>query len=225
MNLGEFIKLRSNCPICDSGLITKFISDRKQIFRYNEDRFVAVHTLRGMKVNQQDYQVGYSFGLNDNSFCVEFYTEWNTHEQVPLHLIDKFKEFHKNVSVIRYRFSRRCNFCNQYMLRSAPINIDLKTGTINSVEISFEAFVWASAIQGEYKVEGCKVIMLGNLYPPEYNNTTSELRWWRTTDSEVGSVFDSTFPYPHSELIGLPQIPFVSKEETYKRLNNLITFA
>lgn len=220
MNLGEFINLRSNCPICDSGLVTKFISDRKQIIRYNEDRFVAVHTLRGMKVNQQDYQIGYSFGLHDNSFRVEFSTEWNTHEQVPIHLIDKFKEFHKNMAKTRFRFSRRCAFCNQYILRSAPIDIDLKTGTINSVETSIEAFVWAVSIQ-----EGCKVIVLANSYPPEYDKTASELRWWRTRDSEVGSVFDQAYPYPHSELLGLSQIPFVSKEDTYKRLNNLITFA
>lgn len=216
MNLQEFINLRAKCPFCDTSLITRFISDRKQMVRLEDGRFVAVMTMRALSNSQQDYQVGYSFGLTDNSFQIEFYTEWDTYNQVPIHLIDKFKEFHKNVSGSRYRFARQCTFCNKYLAYTDQVNVDLKGALFNDLSFRFEIFLLTTPTE-----DGCKIVRLENRYPEE----KSDLCWWRDDKESLVRV-DTSVPIGKLKAqTNLPLIPFVSKEETGRRLNNLITFA
>lgn len=216
MNLKEFIGQRDKCPMCDSQLITRFISSRQQTTKFIENRFVAIHTMKAMKNDQQDYQVGYSFSMDDDSFCVEFYTEWDTANMVPLHLIDKFKVFYKNTNGPNYRFARHCMFCHKYICYSSPIEVNLKAPRTGELQMEMESFIFI--LPGE---EGCRAIKLTNklLGAPK-----SDLHWW-LTDSEGYARIDKMMPHRHSALTNLSFIPFVSKDKTCDRLNGLITFA
>ena len=202
--------------MCDTQLITRFISSRQQRTKFIENRFVAIHTLRALKNDQQDYQIGYSFSLDDDAFCVEFYSEWDTANLVPLHLIDKFKEFYKNTNGPNYRFARHCLFCHKYICYSTPIDINLKTCRTGEMQSEMESFIFVLHNEDRHRA-----IKLTNKMLPA---PSSELRWWKT-DSEGYAKVDAPHPYNHSVLTGLSHIPFISKEKTCDRLNGLITFA
>jgi hypothetical protein len=217
MNLKEFIGLQDRCPICDTALITRFISSRQQRTKFIENRFVAIHTLKAInKDNIPDYQVGYSFSLDDDSFCVEFYTEWDTANSIPTHLIDKFKEFYKNTNGPNYRFARHCLFCHKYIAYSTAIDFNLKTCRTGEMQKEMESFIFI--LPGE---ERFRAIKLTNKFLPD---STSELKCWQV-DREGYAKVDQAVPHNHTVVSGLSHIPFVSKEKTRDRLNGLITFA
>ncbi len=218
MNLREFIDQRTHCPICDTALITQFISSRKQKIKIIDDRLVAIFVMKALKTNQPDYEIGYSFDLDKNHFLVEFYSEWDHHSQIPMHLIEKFKEFHKNLGPCK--FYRRCTFCNRYAKCSTPFTLDfrkqsLDTGFWETLSLAYESFGLTIPTEN-----GFKIMHLSNFYMAEEQ---SQLTWFRS-DSESEARLDWSVPSNRSSK-KLPLIPFVSKEDTTKRLNNLITFA
>ena len=218
MNLQEFIDQRTHCPICDTALVTQFISNRKQKTKLIDNRFVVIFVMKALSTNQPDYEIGYSFDMNSNNFMVEFYSEWDTYNQVPVHLIDKFKEFHKNMG--HCKFYRRCTFCNRYTKCSLPFKLNfreqkLEHDLVDSFGIAYESF--GLSIRTD---EGFKIMHLSNFNIVE---PQSSLIWFRS-ESEDSARLDWTLPNNRSEK-KLPFIPFISKEETTKRLNNLLTFA
>lgn len=217
MNLQDFIDLRSHCPMCGTALITKFISDRKQKSRLENDRYVAIMVMRGMRSCEPDYEAGYSFGMKDNSLSIEFYNEWDMSNHVSTYMIKIFRDFHKNMAASRLRFSRKCGFCFKYELRSQLVNIDLKKANYSSINLSSESFVFTIPA-GEDK----KFIRLDNHI--EWNK--SDMFWWRSDkDCKLDYRLDWSPQNNCSHRFSLPLIPFISKEETGKRLSNLITFS
>lgn len=217
MNLRDFIETRSNCPICDTALVTQFISSRKQKIKIVDNRLMVIFVMKGMRVNQPDYEVGYSFDLDSNHFMVEFYSEWDHHGQVPMHLIDKFKEFHKNLGDCK--FYRRCTFCNRYAKSSTIFNLDFRNQKMDhkiwdGVQTAYESFGLTIPVDN-----GFKIMHLSNYY---LLRPQSDLIWFRS-DSESSARLDYSLPNRREEK-KLDLIPFISKEDTTKRLNNLIIF-
>jgi hypothetical protein len=218
MNLREFIDQRPLCPICDTALVTQFISSRKQKTKLIDNRFVVIFVMKALSTNQPDYEVGYSFDMDTNHFMVEFYSEWDHRDNVPMHMIDKFKDFHKNLGPCK--FYRRCTFCNRYTKCSTPFSLDFRkqkmdTGLWDTLGVAYESFGLSIPTEN-----GFKIMHLSNFHMVEEE---SQLTWFRA-DSESQARLDWSLPNNRSEK-RLPFIPFVSKEETTKRLNNLITFA
>jgi hypothetical protein len=199
--------------MCSTALITRFISDRKQKNRIVEDRYVAILAMRGMKVNDPDYEVGYSFGLNDNSLSIDFYNEWDMSASVSTHMIKIFKEFHQNISKSEFRFLRTCGFCFKYEMLSRPITMDLKESTYSSIEKQTESFVFVLPT-----IEDKRFIRLDN----HLHWNKSDLWWWR---SDMDYRMSWPLKTDCSHRIDLPFIPFISKEETGERLNKLILFS
>ena len=213
MNLQDFIGLRSHCPMCNSALITRFISDRKQKNKIIENRYVAILVMRGMRSCEPDYEVGYSFGMQDNSLSIEFYNEWDMSGSASNYMVKIFKDFHKNMSNTKFRFIRTCGLCFKYELRSQPINIDLKTASYSSIDASTESFVFTTSTD-----VGFKFIRLDSHI--EWN--VSDLWWWRDEhDYKLEWPLKSTC----SHRLALPYIPFISKEETNECLDKLILFS
>lgn len=213
MNLQEFIDLRSHCPMCGTALITKFISDRKQKNRLIDNKYAAILTMRGMRSCEPDYEVGYHFGLADNSLGIEFYNEWDMSGSATMYMIKIFKDFHKNLSKTTFRFIRTCGFCFKYELISKPIWIDLKDAKYSSIDLSTESFIFTLPTS-----EDNRYIRLDN----HIEWQTSDLWWWR---DNMDYRMDWPLKRNCSHRLELPLIPFVSKEDTGRRLSNLITFS
>lgn len=215
MNLQEFIDLRKDCPMCGTALITKFNS-RKQKCKLEDNRFISVFVMKGMSVNDQDYEVGYSFSMEDNSFMVEFYNEWDMRNHASMYMCNLFKKYHANLSAGRplHRFIRTCGFCFKYEMDSKPIGLDLKTCTFGSIEKDDETFVWSTKTD-----EGFKFMLLDNYCDP---NPYSEVCTWR---SEHDYRVENPIPSGKFIVKELPQIPFISKEETGNRLRKLLIFS
>lgn len=218
MNLQELIDQRTHCPICETALITQFISSRKQKIKIENDRIVAIFVMKGMRVNQPDYEVGYSFNPKDNTFFIEFYSEWDHHGQVPMHMIEKFREFHKNLGACK--FYRRCTFCNRYSKCSTPFTLDFKTraidtGMFDGLQIAYESFGLTLPAENGYKI-----MFLSNFHSPIEQ---SEIMWYRS-EKEDDARLDYMLPSKHSK-VTVSLVPFVSREDTTRRINNLLTFA
>jgi hypothetical protein len=211
MNVKEFLESRKNCPFCDTPLITSFNGGRNTI-RLSDDKLVAIYTMKAMKNSQPDYRVGYSFSLKDNSFCIEFYTEWDTNNMVPKHLLDKFDSYSANRGG-RHCITRKCSFCHRYVMSSNFFDLNYETCLVEDLKISFE--MYAMSIPTD---DGYKIITLAN-HPPLY----STIRWWRSQSDDV--VLNTAYSFKYSEKKISTIIPFISKEETTERLNKLITFA
>lgn len=223
MNIRKFISQREMCPICDTALITQFISTRKQKTKFIEDKLAAIFVMKEMKLNQPDYEVGYVFDMDSNTFHIEFYNEWDQTNQVGVHMLDKFKDFHKNLGVCK--FIRRCSSCNRYTMTSTHFQLDFKQGTFAAPNPrvpfgnAYESFGLTIPLPGD---EGYNIVMLSNFELGGYSKK-SNIRWWRG-ESEDSARLDYTLPQRYSS-VDVDYIPFVSKEETTKRLSKLILFA
>ena len=213
MNLQEFIDLRRDCPMCGTSLVTKF-SSRKQKVRMIDDRFVSVFVMKGMRSCEPDYEVGYSFSMEYNSFMVEFYNEWDMRNQASTYMCKLFRDYHANLRTGSHRFIRTCGFCFKYEMDSKPIDLDLKTCAFNSIEKDDETFVWSIPAD-----EGYKFILLDNYCDP---NPYSEICTWRSEQD-----YRVEWPIPGRNFIvkELSQIPFISKEETGERIQKLLIFS
>lgn len=91
----------------------------------------------------------------------------------------------------------------------------MDTGFWESLSVAYESFGLSLPTDG-----GFKIMHLSNFYMAEEQ---SQLIWFRS-ESESEARLDWSLPNRRSER-SLPLVPFVSKEETARRLNNLITFA
>jgi hypothetical protein len=216
MNLQEFINLREKCPICDTALITRIDANRKQKTRIENDRHVSVMIMRGMGVNNPDYEVGYTFGYNDYSLGIEFYNEWNVSNYHTLHMMKIFKEFHNNIQrgTADFSFLRTCGFCFKYEMRTFRIDLNLEDASYSSISPSVESFIFTIPTEDEFKF-----IRLDNHI--KWNE--SDLSWWRSSNKEYRIGWSDQNNY--SRQLALPYIPFISKEETEKRLSTLIIFS
>lgn len=199
--------------MCGTALITKF-SSRKQKSKLEDDRYISVFTMRGMSVNDQDYEVGYSFGITDTSLMIEFYNEWDMRNHASTYMCNLFKKWHANMRTAAHRFVRTCGFCFKYEMDSKPIDIDLHTAKYSEIEKDDETFVWSAKTE-----DGFKFILLDNYSDPR---PQSEVCCWR---SETDYKVESPAPARANIIRDLPQIPFISKDETGERLKKLLIFS
>lgn len=212
MNLREFIGTRQCCPMCNSNLTVNFISGRAQKATLSDNELSVRLTMKSLKGHVPDYQVSYNFDLDNNSFYVNFHTEWDHTLQVPMHLIEKFREFHKNLK--NYKFILNCEECERYALHSELLVMNMSNAQTSTIEIETENFTWAVPAQDD-----CKIIGM-------FNNSKlsrTELVCWRGNTEEDARLH--WLMWTGRPVHILPPIPFVSKEETLKRLDKLLTFS
>ncbi len=218
MNLDDFLKARASCPMCGyQNLVLYFCtldSPQDTVYETN-NRILAKKFLSPLKKKSKYcYQAGYSFSLDDNSFSIDFYNEKGERfvDQIRLSLIEKFKEYDKNISS-RYSFLRQCNSCRNYLCKTSTFNLDFKTSLV-SFESKLEVFGFVTKTEQDYKT----VVLRNN-----YDSKASEIYCWRGDDK--GTIYRLSYPSSKVTLFNLPLIPFVSKEKTNNRINTLLLFS
>ncbi len=215
MNLKEFIDHKQYCPICDTQLITEFHSSRKQVIKIEEHRFVVFFALDGLKAGQKPYAMSYSFDLSDLSFQVEFYTKDRSSRFETAHdfLVNRFRELHKNLK--QFQFVRKCSFCRKYRYSTDKFQLDLKTATFPDLTVWSEEFGLVHLLdKNEHRI-----FKLRNIH----GEGSSTLIFCKGSPHDAEVEYTMPKWLPTTEL-KLPLIPFVSKEETTQRLNNLLIF-
>lgn len=212
MNLRDFLNYRTNCPLCDSTMITYFHSRRQQSIKYEDGRLSVSFLLNAVGKKQTNYKGAYSFGMDDNSFRIEFYTKDDVHyyDRSPDFLISRFKELHKNLK--DFRFFRDCKHCFAYRYVSSFFDFDYETSTIEHLRVSQENVILTHKMNDEsYRIFRLNNSLLIN---------ESELTFWKsTTKAHNLQSFETS-----GTVFCLPLIPFVSKEKTIARLNDLIVY-
>jgi hypothetical protein len=215
VNLKQFINIRQYCPICETQLVTTFHSDRRQTIKVEEYRFQVFFALDGLKPGQKPYGMSYSFGLEHFDFHVEFYTKDKATRFETAHdfLRNRFLELHKNLK--NFKFVRDCSFCERYACSTHQFPLDLKTTRYPELEIANEDFGLIHPTK-----DGHRIYKLSNKYP----ENRSSLTFWKGQPSEARISQHTPPKWRDATNLQLPLIPFISKEETTSRLNNLLIF-
>lgn len=182
--------------------------------RYEDNRMLVMFRLDALKKKQIHYKVGYSFGLEDNSWYVEFYSQDEKRFEVdsPEFLRNRFKELNKNMKT--YRFYKQCDGCSRYNYSSDGFQLDYQTQNIGELEISTEYF-GLSLPTGN----GFKIYKLLN----SYTENKSVLSYCRGP-SETQARWDMGFVGPNTNYLETSVIKFSSAKETTERIGKLIIF-
>lgn len=221
MKLREFLNYRKNCPICNDPLTVAFHSERRQKIRYEDERMLILFPLEKIKKHHQNYKVGYSLGLDDNSLGVEFYTmdEERYCNNSPMFLITRFKELDQNLGV--YKIYKHCHSCNGYTYASDYITLNYKKCSFGELTIHTEFFIVTKPASN-----GIKVFKILNYYASK----ETFLNYGIVTVKHQYSPF-STRPIKGTDELDLDNnihtslIPFTSHDEVANRLDKLILFS
>ena len=217
MNLSEFLNYKTTCPLCESDLNIVFHSQKKQSIRLEDKRLLIKFPLDALKKGQVDYKVGYSFGLEDNSWYIEFYNKVNARfdNEAPSYLIDRFKELNKNLA--EYHFYRSCP-CACYYYRSNPFKLEFKSSNIGELEVHAE-YIGVSQMLDEHKEKSFKNFVLINDYLAGKSSFVLE-----KSASPLNVRYDHVH-VPNESYTQTSLIKFTNKEETMERLKKLLVFS
>jgi len=208
MDLDNFLKYRSHCPLCSNNLNLIFHSKKRQKIRKENGRTLIILPMDPInRRNEKLYHAGFSLSPNDNSLFVDFYDDKNQLiEIIPVSLLKKFHYFNHNLG--SYKFYKICNICNKYYYESDYFDLDLPNSRVGKFHVSYEFFSMYKPIQ-----DGYQCFKLLNNY--DYDEST--LHFYKSADQQT---------YPCNEKsMKLDLIKFTSKNETMNRLEKLILFS
>jgi hypothetical protein len=231
MNLWEFLGYRHFCPICDNRLSLYFRSKRKQTIRYDlPNKLIASFDLfaySGFK-EEEPYRVSYVIDMRSGDFHAEFFNKnWKLLDPVPLKIIERFKDFEENVG--KYRFYRSCKKCG-YMYESNLCKCDGSSSNLGNIEIMTESF----KILRTQNDGTLKILKLLNIYDREIS--LIDYKKYLKKDLEDRNInIDELLnrgattlapvePLTH-DVIQTHLIKFITKEETFNRINKLLIFS
>jgi len=217
MNLGDFFSYKTFCPLCDARMKINFHSSRKQFIEIDNDcLFVSFDLLPLKPTVDKTYKVKYCFKLEQPEFHVEFYTKGGTHFEniISCDLISRCVALHNSLRI--FEFYKTCSRCVRYAYYSKKFNLILGR-QVQPIIFDYEIYCLQHTLNNEHT----------NIRSYQLINNMSTGRTLLGFWKEDG--LSESFNYAHQRnvrgtYINLPLIPFVSKEETTKRLNNLIIF-
>ena len=223
MNLRDFLNHKIDCPICNKILTISFHSKRKQKFRYEDGRFMVLFELNSITRGKKTYKVGYSIGLDDNSFYADFFTmdEVKFQNDTQLYLINRFKELNKNLKT--YKFYKSCTNCERYTYSSNEFIIDYKNCTIGDLTIDTESFSMIKPLTSSFKIY--KMVNF-------LNSKQTWLSYGEISLDEAirleGTKDISKFRLSNvdvKQFIKINIINFTTHDETMKKISNLLVFS
>ncbi len=216
MNLEEFLAYRECCPVCTSRLVTCFHSEKKQSIRFEDNRLLITFPLNALKKHQIDYKVGYSFGLTDNSWYVEFYNKDNVRFEIdsPQFLRDRFKELDSNLG--SYKFYRHCAACRRYNYSTNSFALNYEKGVINKLCMNMEYIGLSIPFD-----KGFKIYKLLN----DYMSNKTKLLYGKSADEEP-TTYDASNSTKFMELLEMNSVvKLSSSQEVAERIDKLIVFS
>jgi len=213
MKLREFLQINS-CPFCNSTLKLYFHPRRWQSIRYEDNRLLLIFRMNGRSKKEQNYKVGYSFDLDDNSWYIDFFMmeDVRFNNTVPNYLRTRFRNLDANLP--KYRFYKSCLKCSRYECATNFFTLNFKTCKVD-LHLAHEYFGLIQSLdKGLYRI--CK---LSNNYTVNQSSITyyrSETAVWARSDCGLRMNNDIQVP-------GI--IKFSSNDETMNRINKLIVFS
>lgn len=165
--------------------------------------------MKGIKKNQKSYRVGYSVGLDDNSFRIEFYDQDDVtyYDTSPLWLISRFKKFHQNVN--DHKIIRHCSVCKQYYYESDVLQFDFSKGRIDDFGVKIEWCKFTQPTANEHKIYNV------------HNWFDTNKSWITIYKSGTADGYSVRAPEP----ISIPLISMSSIQDLKKRIDNIMPFA
>lgn len=218
MNIKEFMEYRSSCPVC-KGFNLKFQMDQygKEQGNYKDEdgRLLITREMRGLSKGDKSYKIGYSFGYEDNSVQIEFYTSSGEkfYNHVPTSLIHKFKVLDANMKA--HFLIKECRSCNRYSYRSNPFFIYYKVKSIIDLQVNNEYFGLIKARKSDYRV-----YRISN----NYLNKNTSIQFFNSKNVDF-ALEHCYFNGDPGTILDLDIMNFTSESEMTNRLDNLIIFS
>lgn len=211
MNLKSFLDHKTDCPLCNSPLVTFFHSKKRQTMKYEDNRMVVVFRMDGIKRGQSNFKVGYSFSLENNTCFIEFYDKEDIRmDDSPNHLRKRFKELDQNLK--QYIFYKSCETCHKYNYSSNKLTFS--KGIMDDIIIASEYFGLVVPHGSEYKV--CRLMH-------DYHQSTTSFTYSKQKGMD-GAYADGGFGTAAIVTVdGI--IKFTSAEETINRIGKLVIFS
>jgi hypothetical protein len=165
-----------------------------------------------------------------DSFYIEFSKNGSPDgeyiNKVPINILKQFERF--NNSLGPYCLYRQCpnNMCKRYKYESANLKLDLKSGMAN-IKLSEECYSYLITVNNQYRN-----IIHNNRFDlraeQDYLPSCASIFFWDDNGTKLYEtlawpVDDDQFPIESGEIV-MPYIPFISDEQTSRRINSLLIF-
>ena len=129
-------------------------------FFYRDDRLIIYHSLKPLRASGSKFKVGYSFGLEDNSRYIDFFEDKLCLEDIPNHLIIKFKDLNRNLKDMRFHQTCSIVSCRNYWRESQKINKNMGEPFLEGgPRADHEYYIFNLPVEG-----GCRIYELVNFY-------------------------------------------------------------
>jgi hypothetical protein len=222
MKIREFLSYKNNCPVCSSNNFKILLqSTRKQEVKIENDRLVVRFDLLPLTKDEVAYAITYYFGLDDNSFFIDFHNKssYKSKEYVPLDTIRRFRTLDTNLR--RYVIIKLCKNCHKYYYVSETFRMDYKNCSIGELIVNEECFRLDCKLpSGRFRSFTVSNSLTKNTTTVEYSQTDDE-----------PNPTPPLSPYRHQSFHGNKRkeltfdlIELSDPEGFIERLNNLIVF-
>jgi len=235
MTLNEFLQYKDKCPVCGYKLGTFLHSEKQQKMKFENDRVVFEFRMDPLKRKQVAYQVGYSFGIEDNSWQLEIYRDgFRIESYFTTDLLNRFKQLDSNLGA--FKFYKRCNssFCGCFNYSSNKFKVKYN-GTLlflendNSLFVKTEYVGIADQLPNPHSMGAMVETREYKIYKilNDYKTQSTNLIFGRCKNEEIARADWGIYnpPIDSLEMIMLPLIKITPKNELVERLNKLITFS
>ena len=167
------------------------------------------------------YAITYSFGLDDNSFFIDFHNKnsYKSKDCVPLATIRRFRTLDTNLR--RYVIIKLCQNCHKYYYVSETFRMDYKNCCISNLTINEECFRLNCKLpNNKLRLFTVSNSLLKRTTTVEYSQNYDEL-----------NIMPPLSPYPYQSFhknkrgeLTFDLIELSDPESFIDRLNNLIAF-
>jgi hypothetical protein len=229
MHILDFFDYNKNCPICDCLLTSDIHFQIQQDIKLENNRTIIIFPLRS--VGDINNKIGYSFGLQDDSFSVEFYnSDMEKIEKVSDDLINTGLMLNRHLGP--FQFHRQCVNCKRYLYNSNNFKLDILGHKYDPLIVQSESFGFIEYFDGIKPIS--KYHKLDKNYPKtkyqiyklynDYTNKISTISYWDSFNFSDVNYDEGITGSPFNSL-NLPIIKYVSYKRTLSRLKTLILFS
>jgi len=222
MKIREFLSYKNNCPVCSSDNFKILLhSTRQQQVKIENDRLIVRFDLLPLTKGETKYAITYSFGLDDNSFFIDFHNKnsYKSKDCVPLATIRRFRTLDTNLR--RYVIIKLCQNCHKYYYVSETFRMDYKNCCISNLTINEECFRLNCKLpNNKLRLFTVSNSLLKRTTTVEYSQNYDEL-----------NIMPPLSPYPYQSFhknkrgeLTFDLIELSDPESFIDRLNNLIAF-
>ena len=163
MNLSQFIRYRTCCPLCHSEVQPAFLSNNRKLI-VQPDNWLSSKLDNYTSINRNNYKISVWFHQLSHQFFVEHHHNNSAipENKLPIKLVSNCNKLYNSIST--YKFFNSCYFCKKYQSSSIPVDFNFKLKTFSNPHLYEEILWFKHQVDNQYVV-----IKLINDYSKNYS--------------------------------------------------------